>query len=121
MGFAQHHKRMVYSPLAGPLHTLKRGMGLTWRDDWQRWLVPIELAASMGFPVTAEQICILGVASVFARGNQHIPQTRSRHSVVCEIGNAMHVASVSAVLFTALWLNSWLLHTELMVKMVEYS
>ena len=48
---AHTHKRMVRSPFGGLLHMFKMGLGLIWRADIRRLMVPIELVASMGFQV----------------------------------------------------------------------
>ena len=105
----QSAQKPVHSPTTGPLHTLRKGMGLTWLPPLRRWMTPLEQYVAMGFPVTQESIIAYrGVDCMFARGFAGSSPRRSRNSMCMQLGNAMHVNSMGSVVFCAVWQNSWL-------------
>ena len=85
----------------GKLSCLMAGMGIIFSPELGRWLIPIELWLTMGFPVTPAGVSRTGVVCQFSRGFPNAPRTRTRASQLKQIGNAMHVESVGSVLLTA--------------------
>ena len=85
----------------GKLSTLIAGMGIIFSPELGRWLIPIELWLSMGFPVTHAVVSRTGVVCQVSRGFPNASRSRTRASQLKQIGNAMHVESVGSFLLTA--------------------
>ena len=85
----------------GKLSCLMAGMGIIFSPELGRWLIPIELWLTMGFPVTPAGVSRTGVVCQFSRGFPNAPRTRTRASQLKQIGNAIHVESVGSVLLKA--------------------
>ena len=85
---------------------LTKEMGTPFDMVMQRPWTPEELKTAMGFPITAENQSSTGTVCAFSRGRSP-PATRSRHSSVNAVGNAMHVAAIGAVTMTCLLKLCW--------------
>eukprot|EP00959_Pyramimonas_sp_CCMP1952_P468428 9493239-Pyramimonas_sp.AAC.2 len=78
--------------------------------ELERWLTPLETFLSMGFPVTPEAVRMYhGVDCQFTRGSTNSFPYRTRNSMLCELGNAMHVNSIGSVVFAIVYRYRWLL------------
>ena len=99
----QDASRPFRSLEADDLHTLTKSMGLICVPSLNRWYTPTELFLSMGFPVDSKSQDIVGVASTLGYGSPSAPASRTRHSLVAALGNAMHVNSMGAALMV-MWL-----------------
>ena len=100
-------QRPIFSECKGPLHTLKRGMGVNWRGDLEprRWLTG---------PATEATTQAIGEpCPFFTPGWSKPPTTRSRSSMVHQIGNAMHINAVGSVAFAVFWLDGPVLSLNL--------
>ena len=96
----QTEARRISSAYDEPLHTLMHGMGIIWVNKLEppRWFTVWELAQAMGYTVDPELAKHTGTENLFTRG--HVgPHNRTRHSMVCQIGNAMHVNACGGVFF----------------------
>lgn len=74
----------------GAIPTLTRKSHILWLPFYRRWLLPSELAAASGFPVTSALADSLG-----------LPQDLNEYAVG-QVGNVMHLANVGCVLGVAL-------------------
>ena len=79
---------------SGSLPTLRHSGSCFWSSFLGRWLLPRELAAASGFPVTGS---LAAVSSVAIDTNSYSNQ---------QLGNAMHVATVGTVVAVKRVLNS---------------
>ena len=79
-------------PSAAQMPTFRRANSFIWSPARRRWLLPIERAAAMGFPVFLSSATVAGVPvdAAFAEAS---PAT---------LGNAMHVANVGYVFLISL-------------------
>ena len=85
---------------------LTKEMGTPFDMVMERPWTPEELMTAMGFSITAEHQSSTGTVCAFSRGRSP-PATRSRHSSVNAVGNAMHVAAIGAVTMTCLLKLRW--------------
>ena len=68
-------------------------------DKKERWMTPLELLTSMGYPVTkSAQEATYGTLCQFSRGTSP-PGTRTTLSVCNQAGNAVHMNAVGAAIF----------------------
>ena len=81
------HRRPQLTARDGALPTCCRNCGLLWMPSLHRWLLPMELGAAHGLPVTEALAADAGVDVDPARHSYRPDQ----------IGNAMHLANVGCV------------------------
>eukprot|EP00969_Alexandrium_andersonii_P203705 9001149-Alexandrium_andersonii.AAC.1 len=67
----------------------------------------------MGFPFTESCQAAAGVQSIFSRNYALAPKTRSRNSVLSQLGNAMHVNSIGSIIMGILFKYSMVLDIKL--------
>ncbi len=77
---------------AGEMPTITRQSKLLWSPSMRRWLLPVELAAASGLPVT----------SAFAADARVPMDTFAGQYTPSQIGNIMHLANAGSVLAVAL-------------------
>ncbi len=80
--------RRVQTDCRGAMPTCTRGCSVLWVPFLRRWLLPIELAAAHGLPITQSLASDAQVAL-----DVHGPEYSTS-----QLGNAMHVANVGSVL-----------------------
>ena len=85
-------KRCCWTSSKGLLPTLLHSGGRLWVPSLKRWLLPLELAAMSGFPVT----------EALARAGRVSVDTCSDVYTQAQLGNGMHVSSVGIVLMCVL-------------------
>ena len=73
------------------LHTVIRNVGIIWDDRRCQWFTSTDLLAAQGFNLTGPPTCSF----------QH-PHSRKRLDTSSQVGNAMHVNSIGAVIAFAL-------------------
>lgn len=102
----QAEARRISSSYDGPLHTLMHGMGIIWVGKLRppRWLAVRETGLAMGYTIDPKVAEETGTQNIFTRGHQGA-YNRSRHSMACQIGNAMHVNACGGVFFTTAIMN----------------
>jgi len=96
--------KLVMTASDGPLFTIMRGAGRIWNDSANppRWLHPLELLTSQGWPICDEHVEACGAACNFSRnGGVHNP-ARNRSTLSAQCGNAMHVNSIGGIIFGTL-------------------
>lgn len=78
----------------GVLHTAIAGMGLMYSFPHRRFVVPSELLLANGWPVTDASSAAVGGAICLFDPTRPGPPTRTRASVLRQLGNSQHVNSV---------------------------
>ena len=74
------------------LPTFRRSSSRIWSPSRRRWLLPVEQALAMGYPVTEEAASVMGLpVDVLAEAR-----------TAAAVGNAMHVANLGCILLSAL-------------------
>jgi len=91
LGQNPDHRAMQTSS-SDSIPTATSGCGLYWSPCLKRWLLPVELAAMHGFPVSESLAAEAGVPVDPCRDMYSFPQ----------IGNSMHLANVGSVMAVAL-------------------
>ena len=81
--------------------TLVASQGITVFCDGSRWLCASDCCSISGFPITMEHVAAAGHPCIFSQ-KQPVPASRTHLTVKKQIGNAMHVCHMGAVLLTAL-------------------
>ena len=93
---------IAFSARDGPLHTLIKGMGLTWKPWLRRWYSQSELLTAMGFPIDDDSVRRAGQVCSFSRNVPYPTNPRRSRSSVCQaVGNTMHVTCIGAVVMAA--------------------
>ena len=83
-------------PLMRQLPTIRRRRSVWWSPSRERWMLPREKAACMGFPVYDD----------LAR-RARVPLDVSTVACADAVGNAMHVANVGVVLLATMYSTRW--------------
>ena len=74
------------------LPTFRTSSSRIWSPSRRRWLLPVEQALAMGYPVTEEAASVMGLpVDVLAEAR-----------TAAAVGNAMHVANLGCILLSAL-------------------
>ena len=97
-------KKVMGSPPKGPLHTLIRNTGLIFHPQLERWMLPLEMFAAVGFAIDEACVKELGTTCQFSRGRTQINPKRTRSSMSKQVGNSMHISCIGAFIFGALLL-----------------
>ena len=90
--------RRLRSCCSGSLHTIIKGCGLVWITSAGRWLTVNELFQSQGWPITEAAAVAAGGSCPFSVSECTQNDFRTRRSLVCQLGNAMHVNAIGAVI-----------------------
>ena len=92
----------AHSARDGHLHTLIKGMGLTWKPWLRRWYSQSELLTAMGFPIDDDSVRRAGQVCSFSRNVPYPTNPRRSRSSVCQaVGNTMHITCIGAVVMAA--------------------
>ena len=83
-------KRPAMSSATGSLPCLRHNGNILWSPKRRRWLLPVECGSLMGFPMADEFASVLGW-----------PADENAYTMR-QLGNAMHVANVGAVIAVTL-------------------
>ena len=82
------------------MQTVVSNAGLLFSPEMLRWIMIPEIAASLGHPITDDQVeAAGGLVSPFSLKTEP-PSTRTRSSSMYALGNTMHINAVGAVLCT---------------------